>query len=366
MIKCAHFGVCGGCAQQDVPHEEQVATKQKDLLSQIQPATVLEPITGPIWGYRNKARMGAKYVIKKEKVLVGFREKKKSYIAELDQCEILNPSVGYMLNDLKALIQSLECYNKIPQIEVANGDDRLALIFRNMEELSASDKAKVIDFAKLKEFDFYLQPKGPTTVTKIWPDDNNPRLYYSIPDYNIKMAFHPMDFTQVNSDINKKMIKQAINLLDLNSGDKVLDLFSGIGNFTLPMATVAGHVTGVEGSEEMVKRGYENAKSNNIENVQFFAEDLYKPNIQAEFLKQSYTKVLIDPPRSGAEEVLGLIAGLNVDKILYVSCNPKTLARDTKILIEEHGYILDSAGIMDMFPHTMHVEAMALFNGKNS
>jgi len=366
--KCAHFLTCGGCAQQHISHKAQLEAKQQSLLEQlhhfgqVEARNVLEPLTGPTWGYRTKARLGVKYVIKKEKVLVGFREKQKSYLADIDSCEVLHPKVGLLINELKTFIQSLEGYEVIAQIEVAVGDDQLALIFRNLEALSTNDKQCLISFAQKHSFDLYLQASGPDSIVKIWPDDGNERLFYSLPEYNLKMAFYPTDFTQINPELNRKMIQQALNLLQLGPEDHVLDLFCGLGNFTLPMATIAAEVTGVEGSQAMVERGYENAKLNNIANVKFYAADLMTDQSQAVWAHDKYSKVLLDPPRSGAIEILPLLAGkIKPEMILYVSCNPATLARDSGILTKEYGYKVEHVGIMDMFAHTMHVESMALF-----
>jgi 23S rRNA (uracil1939-C5)-methyltransferase len=365
--QCAHFLTCGGCSQQHISHEVQLAAKQQSLLEQlahfgsVQPANILPPLTGPLWGYRHKARLGVRYVIKKEKVLVGFREKHSNYLAEIDSCEILQPKIAALLMPLREMIATLEAYQQIAQIEVAMGDERLALVFRNLTPLSAGDQDKLIAFAQHHDFDLYLQPDKITSVYKLYPADHNERLYYQLPAYNLKFAFHPMDFTQINLALNRKMVAQALQLLQLNKQDQVLDLFCGLGNFTLPMATLAGSVTGVEGAQAMVERGYENARANNLSNVNFFAADLTTDQQTAAWSKQSYTKVLLDPPRSGAAEVLALLASLKVAMILYVSCNPATLARDSGILTQQYGYKLAQIGIMDMFPHTLHVETMALF-----
>lgn len=365
--KCVHFLNCGGCAQQHISHEAQINTKQQMLLEQLQhfgqvtPLSILEPLTGSIWGYRTKARLGVKYVIKKEKVLVGFRERQKSYLADLDSCEILHPAVGTKIALLKEFIQNLECYQSIAQIEIAVGDDQLAMIFRHMEALSATDNDKLVQFAQQHKFDLYYQSAGPESIKKVWPTDGIERLYYSLPDYKLRFAFYPTDFTQINPELNRKMVAQALQLLQLNAEDRVLDLFCGLGNFTLPMALSANSVVGVEGSEAMVQRGYENARLNNITNVEFYAADLTKEHNSTVWAQQQYNKILIDPPRSGALEVLPLIGKLNANRIVYVSCNPATLARDSGILTKEYGYKLEQVGIIDMFPHTMHVEAMALF-----
>ncbi len=373
---CAHFLICGGCSQQHVSHAAQLAAKQQSLLEQLEhfgqvkPAAVIPALTGPQLGYRTKARLGVRYVIKKDKVLVGFREKNSNYLADIDSCLVLHPKIGLMLDALKVFIAQLDGYQQIAQIEVAIGDDQLALIVRNLEAMTARDQQLWIEFAQLKDFAFYVQPAGLDSVRKVWPADQNERLYYSLPAYNLNMAFHPMDFTQINPALNQKMLAQALDLLQLTKEDQVLDLFCGLGNFTLPMAQLAGQVIGVEGSEAMVQRGYENAQRNSIANVEFYAADLTADHSNAKWLQRSYTKILLDPPRSGAAEILPLLAKLGADTILYVSCNPATLARDSGILSNQLGYKLAKVGIMDMFPHTLHVEAMALFvrdvNGKSS
>ena len=368
VAKCAHFLTCGGCSQQHISSEAQLASKQQSLIEQLEhfgqvrPANIAQPLTGPLWGYRNKARLGVRYVIKKSKVLVGFRERYKNYLAELDQCEILNPKIGLLITPLKQLISTLAAYAEIAQVEVAVGDERMALIFRNMVVLTDDDKQKLIDFAAQHDFDLYLQPGKPETIYKLWPKDGIERLHYELPDYNLKLAFYPLDFTQINPALNRKMIAQAIAWLQLNSDDRVLDLFCGLGNFTLAMATIAAQVTGVEGATTMVERGDENARLNNISNVDFHAADLTGEHQNATWARKNhYTKLLLDPPRTGAAEILPLIYGLGVSMILYVSCNPATLARDSGILTQQYGYKLANIGIMDMFPHTLHVEIMALF-----
>lgn len=365
--KCAHFLTCGGCSNQHLATEAQISSKQQSVLELLEhfggvvPANILPALIGPIWGYRNKARLGVRFVFKKNKVLVGFREKHSNYLAELSQCEILHPKIGTLINPLKELISSLQAYKDIAQIEVAVGDTRMALVFRNLVELELDDKEKLSAFASKHDFDLYLQPHGVDSIYKLWPAFGEDRLEYSLPDFGLNLAFHPNDFTQINPELNRKMIKQAIDVLDLNSSDRALDLFCGIGNFSLAMAKVAAHVVGVEGANIMVARAYENAKRNNISNVEFYALDLSSDQSQAEFTKINYTKVLLDPPRSGAAEILPLVANIGANMILYISCNPATLARDSGILVKEHGYRLTQVGIMDMFPHTTHVETMALF-----
>ncbi len=365
--KCPHFLYCGGCAQQHISTEAQLAAKQQSVLEQlqhfggVQPENILPPLIAPVWGYRNKARLGVRYVIKKEKVLVGFRERQSNYLADINSCAILHPKIGLLITPLKELLASLNAYQEIAQIEVAIGDTRMALILRNLVTLPDIDEHKLIAFAQLHDFDLYLQPGSAESVYKVWPKDNHMRLSYTLPTYNLTMTFHPLDFTQINPALNRSMLEQALDLLSLNAQDRVLDLFCGLGNFSLPMARIAQHVTGVEGSANMVERAYENARNNAIGNVSFYAADLTLEQQQSVWAQQAYTKVLLDPPRSGAAEILPLLDGMGIDIILYVSCNPATLARDSGILIKQYGYKLQNIGIMDMFPHTMHVETMALF-----
>jgi len=365
--KCPHFLTCGGCSLQHILPEAQISFKQNILLEQLEhigktkPETILDPITGPHYAYRHKARLGARYVIKKEKMLVGFREVQGRYLADIDQCDILHPSVGYKLRDLADLIMKLTIPREIPQIEVAIGDTETALIFRHLEALTDEDLAFITAFGKEHNFQIYLQPGKPKTIHKIFPNDGNERLHYALPDFNLEFKFYPCDFTQVNPEINRKMVTRAIELLDVQKTDNVLDLFCGLGNFTLPIATKAKSVVGVEGSEEMVSRGKENALHNNINNASFYAQDLSADAFDSAWFDQPYDKLLIDPPRSGAQEIICALAPLRIPLIVYISCNPATLARDTEILTSQFGYKLKSAGILDMFPQTAHVESMAVF-----
>ena len=363
--ECPHFGICGGCSLQHMEHSAQLGLKQNTLLEQLQhfakvvPDTILPPITGPQYGYRHKARLGVRYVPKKNSVLVGFREQQSRYLTALDLCKVLAPPVGNLITPLRELISSLTAFEQIAQIEVAIGDTQTALVFRNLVPLDTTDHNKLIDFAQQHTLDLYLQSGGPDTVTKIWPLNNSDLLYYTLPDFDLKLTFHPLDFIQINSVINRKMIPAALNLLELKSTDKVLDLFCGLGNFTLPIARTAQHVTGVEGSTLMVKRATANAIANNINNVEFQMADLTQP-ITVTWAKQHYDKLLLDPARAGAKEIIELIPQWQPQRIVYVSCNPATLARDAGLLAQQ-GYHLQSAGIIDMFPQTNHVESIALF-----
>jgi 23S rRNA (uracil1939-C5)-methyltransferase len=367
---CQHFGVCGGCSLQHMNNETQLQLKQQTLLDQLKhfghvtPDIILPPLSATTTGYRRKARLGAKYVIKKEKMLVGFREKSSNYLADLERCIVLHPEVGTRLTELSQLLRSLTAYMHIPQIEVAIGDETVALVFRHLQVLTADDKQKLIHFGNQHNFHIYLQPNAPARLEKIWPADTNERLTYSLPEFQLEYLFHPLDFTQINLDINRLMVKQAIDLLDIKPHETALDLFCGIGNFTLPIARLAKQVTGVEGGEEMVMRAQHNAKHNHLTNTNFFAANLQLPPKDAAWLKTSYDKVLLDPPRTGAKEMLPYFATLAPKRIVYVSCNPATLARDAGELVNQQGYRLTHVGIINMFPHTSHIEAMAVFDKK--
>ena len=363
--KCPHFGMCGGCSFQHVAPAEQIRIKQQVLMDNLQrigkvaPVEVLPPMTGPIWGYRRRARLGVKHVHKKDKILVGFREKGSGYLAELECCEVLHPSVGPYLLQLAGLVGSLSCFEKIPQIEVAVSDEHTALVFRHLVELTTADQDKLTDYAKQHGLYIYLQPAGPDSITPLWPQD--PQLIYRLDEYNVSVAFEPSDFVQVNSEINHTMIKLALELLDLHEDDRVLELFCGVGNFTFALARRVAHVTAVEGEKVLVERARHNAVRNQIDNTEFHVADLFNVEPQTPWLHQTYSKILLDPARSGADAILPQLAKLKVPRIVYVSCNPATLARDAGILCHEFGYKLKTAGVMDMFPHTAHVESIALF-----
>ncbi len=365
---CQHFGVCGGCSLQHMSVALQTQLKEKTLLEQlthfgkVTPLTVLPPLQSSGTGYRRKARLGVKFVIKKDKLLVGFREKSSRYLADLSRCVVLHPEVGERLEILAELVRSLDAYQHLPQIEVAMGDTTVALVFRHMEPLSEGDREKLSHFGAQYDFHIYLQPNPPLPVTKLFPADNVERITYTLPDFNLEFLFHPLDFTQINLEMNRIMVKQAIDLLEISDSDTVLDLFCGIGNFTLPMARQAKAVVGIEGAVEMTVRANENAMHNGIHNTSFHAANLMEPPASAPWMKQRYDKILLDPPRAGAKEMLAAIAGFQAKRIVYVSCNPATLARDAGELVHQHGYQLQKVGIMNMFPHTSHIEAMAVFD----
>ncbi len=366
--QCPHFAVCGGCSLQHLDETQQIVLKQGVLLENLKrigkalPQTVLEPLTGPHWGYRRKARLGVRFVVKKDKMLVGFREKHSNFLAELESCKVLYPPVGLHLTELSDVLRSLSIYQKIPQIEVAYGDEQGAFIVRHLEPFSDEDRQKLLAYARKMDLHLYLQPKGPDSITRLWPADDAFRpLSYALPEYNIVHEFKPTDFTQVNSHINQKMINLALDLLDPQPGDQVLDLFCGLGNFTLPLARKAAHVTGVEGSSDLVIRAKKNAHSNDITNVDFYAADLFADFSAMTWAQKKYDRILLDPARSGAKEIVEYLAKFAAHTVVYVSCNPSTLARDTEIMVHKNAYKLIKAGVMDMFPHTAHVESIALF-----
>jgi len=363
---CEHSTLCGGCSLQHMSPAVQVARKEAVLREQLQhfgglePEEWLPPLTGPVTGYRSKARLGVKYVEAKGETLVGFREKRNSFIAQLRTCEVLIPDVGHRLSELRTLMHSLESRSRIPQIELAAGDDDVALIIRHLDPLPETDQQALVGFCQNLGWHCYLQPGNESTVHRVWPEEGEQRLYYSHPSAGVELAFHPTDFTQVNAEINRKMVPLALDLLEISPEHTVLDLFCGLGNFTIPAAKRAGKVVGVEVSQAMVERGYENARRNGLENLEFHAWDLSQDVSGQAWARQAYDRILIDPPRTGALEMVKLMPRLGASRIVYVSCNPATLARDAGELMAL-GYRLKAAGVMDMFPHTTHVESIAVF-----
>lgn len=365
--QCEHYNRCGGCSTQHIDHHTQLQLKQQTLLDHFQhfgntaPSTLLPMMTGPRWNYRSKARLSCRFLTHAKKVFLGFREINGRMITAGKHCPILHPKFCELFEPLSKLITHLTIADKIPQLELAAGDQQSAIIFRHMADFQPTDLTAITDFAQTHDLHIYLQPKGPDSIHKLYPIDSEPRLNYCLPEYGIDMAFFPTDFTQVNMAINRKLIQKAIELLDLAPDETVLDLFCGLGNFTLPLAKYCKKVVGVEGCEAMVKRGYENASRNQINNVEFHKADLFEAIEQATWCKPHYQKLLLDPPRTGAQTLVEHIKQIDPNRIVYVSCNPATLARDAKILTEQ-GYRLHSAGIIDMFPHTSHVESIAVFD----
>lgn len=364
---CQHFSICGGCSLQHMANDAQLQFKQKTLLEQLKhfgnvtPEAILPPISGSLFEYRQKARLGVRYVKKKERLLVGFREKNSNYLADLKECLILHPSVGQKISVLSEFIASLKQYEHIPQIEVAVGNAQTALVFRHMVDLPAEDIVKFIEFAKKHNLQIYLQPNPPKPIHKIWPEDKQELLNYQLTAYDLTFQFHPLDFTQINGEINPLMIQQALILLDIQPHEHVLDLFCGLGNFTLPIARFAKHVTGIEGSLDMIMRAKQNAELNRLSNTAFYTSNLMQVDQSFPWLQQPYDKILLDPPRTGAKEIISLLANINAKQIVYVSCNPATFARDAGELVHQQKYALKKVGLINMFPHTNHTETIAMF-----
>ncbi len=365
--QCLHYNRCGGCSTQHIQHDFQLTLKQKTLLehfqhfANLQPLNLLPTLSGPIWNYRTKGRLSCRYLKNSKKVFLGFREINGRMITAAQQCSILDKRFSLLFEPLATLISQFSIAAHIPQVELAAGDKQAALIFRHMEAFSHTDLTAIIEFAKTFDLEIYLQPSGPKSVHKIYPKNSPERLTYQLPEQNITIHFFPTDFTQVNMAINQKMVAKAIELLDPKPHEKILDLFCGLGNFSLPIAKYCAHVTAVEGSEEMVSRGNENAKLNKINNIDFYAANLYEKIEDFPWSQEKFAKILLDPPRSGAYEIIEKISEMEPERIVYISCNPATLARDAKGFVDK-GYELSAAGIIDMFPHTSHVESIAVFN----
>jgi 23S rRNA (uracil1939-C5)-methyltransferase len=362
--RCEHFGVCGGCVMQHLEPAAQIEAKRKVLqenfrrLGQVEPEAWLAPLVAGHWHYRRRARMSVRHVVKKGKVLVGFRERDGRYVAELSRCHVLIPEVGERLEALGELIGSMDARDQIPQVEVAAGDDRTVLVFRHMQPLSPADLDRLRDFATTTGLDIFLQPKGPTTVR---PLDGTDEMHFEVPAEGLNFRFTPTNFVQVNAELNQKMIRLALEKLAPEPQDRILDLFCGLGNFTLPIAHHCQQVVGIEGNEELVSLARSNAERNNIGNAEFHVADLTQDHAQADWLAGGFDQVLVDPPRSGAQEVLAALAALGPRRIVYISCHPGSLARDAGMLVRDHGFRLIEAGVMDMFPHTAHVESIAIF-----
>ena len=342
-------------------HKQQTLIDHLNHIGKVKPEVILDPVVGPIKNYRYKARLGVKHVRKKEKVLVGFRERGSSFITDTKRCEVLHDSVGSHLEEIADCIADLESNERIPQIEVAVGDNQTVLVFRHLDPLSHHDRERLKALCEKHNYIAYLQAGKPDDLESLWPQEPE-SLFYELPDYNVRFEFVASDFTQVNPEINRAMVKLALKHLDLKETDNVLDLFCGLGNFTLPISRTCSSVTAVEGSLAMVKKARDNASLNQISNVEFVYGDLYSDETLSEpWLKQRYDKVLMDPPRSGAAEVLQHLGKIKPEAIVYVSCHPATLARDADVLVNQLGYKLTHAGILDMFPHTAHVESIAVF-----
>jgi 23S rRNA (uracil1939-C5)-methyltransferase len=362
--RCGHFGICGGCSLQHLAPAAQLAAKQKQLLENlqrignVQPARVLDPLTGPAWTYRRRARLGVKYVHKKGRVLAGFREREKPYIADIQRCEVLLEPLGDLPRELAALTETLEIREKMPQVEVAAGDAATALVFRVLEPPGAADVEKIAAFGAERGLQIFLQTGGLDTVRPIRAD--YAPLTYSVDEGSVEIEFGPVDFIQVNREINASMVSAAIAHLQPRADDVALDLFCGLGNFTLPLARRVGRVLGVEGEHSLVAKARLNAARNSLGNAEFAVENLFAPDAFGAWAEQRYDLVLLDPPRAGAAELMSRMARWSPRRVVYISCHPGSLARDAGILGEQ-GFTLAAAGVMDMFPHTTHVESIAVF-----
>lgn len=368
--RCPHFGVCGGCVLQHLAEDKQILAKQEVLLDNlqrighVQAKTLLPPLSDAAWGYRRKGRLSVRRVEKKDKTLVGFREADPRFVADLSVCYTVVPEIGEKLGAISALVDGLDARSDIPQIEFIVGDATpefcgVALIFRHLQPLGDRDREALIAFAREHAFAIYLQPGGVDSVQALWP--SSPELAFRLVDWNIEFGFRPLDFIQVNAGLNRKMIALALELLDAGPEDRILDLFCGLGNFTLPLGRVAREVVGVEGEAGLVARARENAQRNGMTNVQFYAADLAQDLAGHAWMRGGFDKLLLDPPRSGADAVLKQLPLKGLKRIVYVSCHPGSLARDAGYLVNERGWTLKAAGAMDMFPHTAHVESIAVF-----
>jgi 23S rRNA (uracil1939-C5)-methyltransferase len=363
---CPHFGTCGGCDLQHLRPEVQIQAKQRILAEQfehigkVQPETWLEPITGLALGYRRRARLGARLVPERGGMHIGFRERRKSFLANLDTCLVLEPKIAGLLPELRTLVGGLSCAHRIPQIEVASGDNASALVFRHLLSLVERDEELLRDFGTRHDIQIYRQPHAPDSIVALWPDEPE-ELYYRLSEFNVEIRFRPTDFVQINNAVNQKMVGQAVRLLELKGDEQVLDLFCGLGNFTLPLARHAGRVLGVEADEPLIAGARRNARLNGIANADFMVANLYHEGGPAPWTDFRVDRLLLDPPRGGAIEAIKRLIEPLPSRIVYVSCHPATLARDSEYLVHALGYRLAAAGAMDMFPQTSHVESMALF-----
>ncbi len=365
--RCQYFGRCGGCSMQHLEASAQVAAKQRVLeenlarIGKVTPDVVMRPLHGPSWGYRTRARMSARLVDKKGGVLVGFREKRSSFITDMSSCEVLTPDVSALIQPLREMMVHLSNASRIPQVEIAVGEHITVLLFRLLEPWSDDDRTIMRSFAEQHRIQVWEQSKGPDTVKPFWPDIA-PELSYSLPEFGLVMPFRPTDFTQVNVAINRALVSRAMRLLQPKAGERIADMFCGLGNFSLPIATSGADVIGIEGSPELVARARENALRNTLPNAHFVVDNLFEMTPEKFATLGHIDKMLIDPPRSGAAE---LVKSLPVSgaphRIVYISCDAATLARDAGELCHNKGYRLMAAGVANMFPHTAHVESIALF-----
>jgi 23S rRNA (uracil1939-C5)-methyltransferase len=377
--KCPHFWHCGGCSMQHLEPSAQVAMKQRVLednlwhIGKTRAENIMRPIHGPTWGYRYRARLSVRWVPKKNKMLVGFHERNSSYVADMTSCEIVPPHVSRMLVPLRELVRALSIYQQVPQIELAIGEESTVLVLRIMAPLSAADGKLLKAFADQWNIQWWLQTGGPDTAAPFYPVKGEPdyrELYYTLPEFGIRMPFKPTDFTQVNHQINRLLVHKALGLLEVEPDDRVADLFCGLGNFTLPLATQGREVVGIEGSTALTTRALENARANGLDaKTSFSTRNLFEVTKDDLVALGKFDRMLVDPPRDGAMALAVALAELRLanpelmpKRIVYVSCSPSTLARDAGILTHRAGYRMSKAGVANMFPHTSHVESIAVFD----
>jgi 23S rRNA (uracil1939-C5)-methyltransferase len=363
---CPHFGVCGGCSMQHIEPAAQVAAKQRVLedtlwhIGRIRPEQVLPPVHGPAWAYRQRARLSVRHVAKKGGVLVGFHEKRSSFVADMTSCAVLPERISRLLPELRALISALSIRDRLPQIEVALGATVDVLVLRILEPLDRADEVRLRTFSTEHHVQFYLQTKGPDTAQPFFPTETN--LYYELPEFALRFPFSPTEFTQVNADINRILVRRAVALLAPQTGERIADFFCGLGNFTLPLARRGAQAIGIEGSRALIERARQNAQLNGLSaTTEFLVADLFEATRASIAGLGRLDKILLDPPREGAIAIVKALPRTGADRIVYVSCNPATLARDASVLVREQGYRLRAAGVVNMFPHTAHVESIALF-----
>ncbi len=365
--RCRYFGVCGGCSMQHLETGAQVAAKQRVLeenlkrIGKVRAATMLRPIYGPAWGYRQRARLSVRYVRKKGGVLVGFHEKRSSFVADIEACEILPPRISALIRPLRELIGRLSIRERLPQVEVALGDAADVLVLRVLEPLPGEDEALLRAFADDHRVQLWLQPKGPDSAYLFHPLDAAEPCY-SLPEFKVTMPFRPTEFTQVNAAVNRILVRRAVQWLDPGPGERIADMFCGLGNFSLPIARRGAQVLGVEGSPQLVRRAQANAAHNGIPDASFTEANLFEITSHSLARLGHFDKMLIDPPRDGAVELVKSLGDSPPRRIVYVSCNPATLARDAAVLVHTKGYGLKAAGVVNMFPHTAHVESIAVFD----
>jgi 23S rRNA (uracil1939-C5)-methyltransferase len=365
--KCQHYAMCGGCAEQHLSPERQLQLKQTQLLDnmarigKVDVPTVLPPLQADVWNYRRRARLGARWVPQKNRTLVGFRERSNSKLADISRCEVLREPLSSLIEPLSMLLGSLSVRDRVPQVEAAVADNVTALVIRILDDLTEADHVALHAFRVQHGVQIYLQREGYDSIKPLHAETVQP-LIYALPQFKLEFEFLPNDFIQVNGALNEQMVALALQLLAVEPQDEVLDLFCGLGNFSLPLAQQAARVLGIEGEATLVERARDNARRNGLSNVEFMVANLFEEHADSPFARRKFNKVLLDPPRAGAREILPVIAKCGAQRVVYISCHPGSLARDTDILVHELGYTLQSAGVLDMFPHTAHVESVAVFD----